>query len=78
MAKFLRGNCFIDRPGFTRINLPYFMKKEEASYILESIVMIAEYGWKLLPKVVYRTYIIYVLYLCFKPVVYEPYPTTCV
>ena len=54
------------------------MKKEEALYILESIVMISEYGWKLLPKVVYRTYIIYVLYLCFKPVGYEPYLTTCV
>jgi hypothetical protein len=43
---------FIDRPGFTRINLPYFMKKEEAIFILESIVMIAEHGWKILPKVI--------------------------
>ena len=31
------------------------MKKEEALFILESIVMIAEYGWKLLPKVVCET-----------------------
>jgi hypothetical protein len=46
---------FTDRPGFTRINLPYFMKKEEALFILESIVMIAEHGWKLLPKVLYMT-----------------------
>ncbi|XP_028397517.1 uncharacterized protein LOC114521315 isoform X2 [Dendronephthya gigantea] len=38
------------RPGFTRINLPYFMKKEEALFILESIVLVAEHGWKLLPK----------------------------
>lgn len=42
----------ICRPGFTRINLPYFMKKEEALFILESIVSVAEHGWKLLPKVV--------------------------
>lgn len=28
------------------------MKKEEALFILESIVMVAEHGWKLLPKVV--------------------------
>ena len=31
------------------------MKKEEALFILESIVMIAEHGWKLLPKVLYMT-----------------------
>ena len=31
------------------------MKKEEALFILESIVMIAEHGWKILPKVVYFT-----------------------
>ena len=41
----------LNRPGFTRINLPYFMKKETVLFILESIVTVAEHGWKLLPKV---------------------------
>ena len=42
---------FIFRPGFTRINLPFFYDDHTIDYILEAIVMVAEHGWKLLPLV---------------------------
>ena len=39
------------RPGFCRINLPYFASDTVIDYILDAIDMVATHGWKLLPQV---------------------------
>lgn len=39
------------RPGFVRINLPYFMDEETAQFVLEAVKAVAKEGWKLLPQV---------------------------
>ncbi|XP_071789190.1 uncharacterized protein [Asterias amurensis] len=38
------------RPGFVRINLPYFAADETIDYILSAIDLVATHGWKLLPQ----------------------------
>ncbi|XP_013390956.1 uncharacterized protein LOC106159276 [Lingula anatina] len=38
------------RPGFSRINLPYFMNDECVEFVLDAVKMVAEHGWKLLPQ----------------------------
>ena len=42
------------RPGVTRLSFPYFMDNEAVDYIIQSVVMVAKYGWKLLPQVYYK------------------------
>ncbi|XP_055343261.1 uncharacterized protein LOC129591589 [Paramacrobiotus metropolitanus] len=37
------------RPGFVRINLPYFFTDEEIDFVCEAVKMVAQVGWKLLP-----------------------------
>jgi selenocysteine lyase/cysteine desulfurase/tRNA(Ile)-lysidine synthase TilS/MesJ len=37
------------RPGFSRVSFPYFLSVEEVNFILDAILAIASYGWKLLP-----------------------------
>nr|CDS16188.1 expressed protein [Echinococcus granulosus] len=37
------------RPGFTRINLPFFYPDEEIDFIIESIIFVAKYSWTFLP-----------------------------
>ncbi len=39
------------RPGFTRLNLPYFMDDECVEFVLSAVAMVANHGWKLLPQV---------------------------
>lgn len=41
------------RPGFTRLNLPYFAPDAEIDYIIKAVVAIAKHGWTMLPY--YRT-----------------------
>ncbi|KAJ8297700.1 hypothetical protein KUTeg_024231 [Tegillarca granosa] len=41
----------IIRPGFVRINLPFFMDDDKLEYVLDAIKLVAEHGWKLLPQV---------------------------
>ena len=43
----------IIRPGFTRLNLPYFMDDECVDFVLSAVAMVAEHGWKLLPQVIF-------------------------
>lgn len=43
--------CITCRPGFARINLPYFMDDETVHFVLEAVDMVATHGWKLLPQV---------------------------
>ncbi|XP_060606543.1 uncharacterized protein LOC132758858, partial [Ruditapes philippinarum] len=42
------------RPGFTRINLPYFLDEESLEYSLEAVKLVAEEGWKLLPQYMFN------------------------
>lgn len=37
------------RPGFVRINFPYFFTDEDIHFVCEAVKMVAENGWKLLP-----------------------------
>ena len=44
--------CFYNfRPGFARLNIPFFMSEEERSFVVEALALVAEHGWKLLPQV---------------------------
>ena len=38
------------KPGFSRLNLPWFAPDEEIDYILDALEMTAKNGWKLLPQ----------------------------
>ncbi|GAB1608921.1 probable cysteine desulfurase isoform X1, partial [Argonauta hians] len=37
------------KPGFTRLNLPFFYDDTTIDYILRAVKMVADYGWQLLP-----------------------------
>ena len=41
--------CLIMKPGFCRLNLPYFASEETIEYVLEAVDQVALYGWMLLP-----------------------------
>ena len=43
--------CSFFRPGFSRLNLPFFMCDDGVQFVLEAVAMVAENGWKLLPEV---------------------------
>ena len=36
------------RPGFVRLNLPYFMADETFNFVIKAVKMVAEHAWKLL------------------------------
>ncbi|KAJ8037376.1 Cysteine desulfurase 1, chloroplastic [Holothuria leucospilota] len=42
------------RPGFVRLNLPYFMKDDCISFVLDAVAMVSEHGWKLLPQYMFN------------------------
>ncbi|XP_006814971.1 uncharacterized protein LOC100377968 [Saccoglossus kowalevskii] len=42
------------RPGFARLNLPYFMSDECVDFIIKAVAMVAEHGWKLLPQYMFN------------------------
>ena len=44
------------RPGFTRLNLPYFISEEQLDFVLQAVAMVTEHGWKLLPQVIDRIF----------------------
>jgi hypothetical protein len=39
------------RPGFSRLNLAFFLNDTVINYILEAVKMTVENAWKLLPQV---------------------------
>jgi len=39
------------RPGFVRLNLPYFMNTDELNYITEAVDLLSQHAWKMLPFV---------------------------
>ncbi|XP_067663197.1 uncharacterized protein [Haliotis asinina] len=42
------------RPGFTRLNLPYFMDDACLEFVLEAVKMVADHAWKLLPQYIFN------------------------
>ncbi|XP_070553700.1 LOW QUALITY PROTEIN: uncharacterized protein [Ptychodera flava] len=42
------------RPGFARINFPYFSSDEIADFVIQSVCVVAEHGWKLLPQYMFN------------------------
>ena len=38
------------KPGFSRLNLPYFASDDEIRFILDAVSSIAQHGWKMLPQ----------------------------
>ncbi|XP_028516147.1 uncharacterized protein LOC110243543 [Exaiptasia diaphana] len=42
------------RPGFVRLNLPYFISDEHIQFILKAVAMVADHGWKLLPQYMFN------------------------
>lgn len=42
------------RPGFVRLNLPYFMDNECLQFVLEAVRMTAECAWMLLPQYLFN------------------------
>lgn len=45
----IERGCEVIKPGWVRVNFNYFIGEDEFSYILESVHLIAEHGWRLLP-----------------------------
>ncbi|CAF3369458.1 unnamed protein product [Rotaria socialis] len=43
------------KPGFTRLNLSYFIDDNEVNYILKAVDFISKYGWRFLPLYTYNT-----------------------
>ena len=37
------------KPGFSRLNLPYFSPDEEIDFIIKAVRTIAKHGWEMLP-----------------------------
>ena len=44
------SNAEILKPGFCRLNLPYYAEDSEIDFIIDAVAMVAEHGWKLLPR----------------------------
>jgi selenocysteine lyase/cysteine desulfurase len=42
--------CEVIKPGWVRVNFNYFIAEEEFEYILESVHLVADQGWRLLPQ----------------------------
>ncbi|XP_074654925.1 uncharacterized protein LOC141908683 [Tubulanus polymorphus] len=42
------------RPGFTRLNLPYFANDDEVDFILEAVKLVAENAWRILPRYIFN------------------------
>ncbi|XP_069131518.1 uncharacterized protein [Argopecten irradians] len=44
----------IIRPGFVRINLPYFLQEDTFQFIIEAVKLTAQHCWKLLPQYMFN------------------------
>jgi selenocysteine lyase/cysteine desulfurase len=42
--------CEVIKPGWVRVNFNYFIPEEEFTYILEAVHLVADQGWRLLPR----------------------------
>ena len=55
----------MSRPGFVRLNFPYFMSHDAVEFVLKAVDMVAEHGWKLLPQVQKKRGIVITVLICF-------------
>jgi selenocysteine lyase/cysteine desulfurase len=46
--------CEVIKPGWVRVNFNYFISEEEFEFILESVHMVADQAWRLLPSYTYE------------------------
>ena len=46
----IAGGCELIRPGWVRVNFNYFISEDTFSFILDAVEMIADQGWRLLPR----------------------------
>ncbi|KAL8616794.1 hypothetical protein ACOMHN_017831 [Nucella lapillus] len=42
------------RPGFTRLNLPYFLSQDQLDFVLQAVTLVAQHGWRLLPQYMFN------------------------
>ena len=64
MVSLTNTPCY-HRPGFTRLNLPYFISEEQLDFVLQAVVMVTEHGWKLLPQVGRSNHLLlFAIWLC--------------
>ena len=42
--------CEVIRPGWVRVNFNYFISEETFAFLLEAVNLIAEHGWRLVPR----------------------------
>ena len=54
----------MSRPGFVRLNLPYFMSHDAVEFVLKAVEMVTEHGWKLLPQVQKKRGIVITVLIC--------------
>ena len=55
---YIHNICSVLRPGFVRVNLPYFYDDETCDYIINAVDMVATHGWRLLPQVLFSLHLI--------------------
>lgn len=42
------------RPGFARLNLPWFAPDQEVEFVLDALEFVATHGWKLMPQYIFN------------------------
>ena len=42
------------RPGFARLNLPWFSTDEEIDFIIDALEFVANHGWKFMPQYIFN------------------------
>lgn len=52
--KVIADGCEVIKPGWVRVNFNYFIAEEEFAYILEAVHLVADQGWRLLPRYGYE------------------------
>lgn len=46
----IEAGCEVIKPGWVRINFNYFIPKEEFHFLVDAVHLVAELGWRLLPR----------------------------
>src|SRR5690606_476381 len=46
----IAAGCEVIKPGWVRINFNYFIPETEFEYLVDAVHLVAEEGWKLLPR----------------------------
>ncbi len=46
--------CEVIKPGWVRVSFNYFIPEEEFAYLLEAVNLVADSGWRLLPRYEYE------------------------